>query len=57
MPYFKQDYEDEDHFLCERVVEFRKRLASRPSESAEANPATSRAPASEGVVLNLQPLP
>lgn len=36
MPYLKQDYEDEDHFVCDRVVEFKKRLASRPSEPREA---------------------
>jgi hypothetical protein len=35
MPYLKQDYEDEDHFVCDRVVEFKKRLASQPSEPAE----------------------
>jgi hypothetical protein len=29
--YLRQDYEDEDHFKCDRVVEFRKRLAGRSS--------------------------
>ena len=36
MPYLRQLYEDEHHFVCDRVVEFKKRLASRPSEPAEA---------------------
>jgi hypothetical protein len=35
MPYLKQLYEDEDHFVCDRVVEFKK-LVSQPSEPAEA---------------------
>ncbi|MGH7230996.1 MAG: hypothetical protein ACREJU_06490 [Nitrospiraceae bacterium] len=35
MQYLKQNYDDEDHFVCDRVVEFKKRPASQPSEPAE----------------------
>ncbi len=30
MPYLKQDYDDEEHFVCDRVVEFKERLANQP---------------------------
>ncbi len=32
MPYLKQDYDDEEHFVCDRVVEFKERLANQPSD-------------------------
>ena len=32
MPYLKQDYDDKEHFVCDRVVEFKERSANQPSD-------------------------
>jgi hypothetical protein len=39
MPYLKQNYDDQDHFTCERVVEFRNRLGYRTCGSDQPQPA------------------
>jgi hypothetical protein len=35
MPYLKPAYEDQDHFICERVLEFRNQFMRTSSQSAE----------------------
>jgi len=38
----KQHYDDNEYFRCERVIEFRKRLACERRQSAKTKPAVSR---------------
>jgi hypothetical protein len=40
MSYLKQNYDDQDHFRCERVVEFRNRLGHRTCWPEKPKPAT-----------------